>query len=197
MRLLLMTPTKWLRVYDGMLHGRDQPLERSFIRKLMTRGDILDYFSKVESLVKEIIQARLLGLFLFSEKAEEFDDILQKVGFRGCVELLEGWGVIEGNLKRKIEKINTVRNQYAHSWSEHDVYYEKDPSKKPIRLASNIVKFREDAESVWVGLIEIYMRYEVKDLGRLISKLDDPNTINVWGDITAAREARNISLDEE
>jgi hypothetical protein len=61
LRLLIITPTKWLRVYDGNVNGHDdRPLESSFIDKLSKRGDILDYFSKVESLVREIIQARIL-----------------------------------------------------------------------------------------------------------------------------------------
>jgi hypothetical protein len=31
------------------------------------------------------------------------------------------------------------------------------------------------------------MQAAVKDIGRLLSKLEDPNTINVWSDITSIR----------
>ena len=68
-------------MYDGNLNGHKELWGESFLQRVSSRGDILDYFSKVESLVREIIQARILGLFLFSEKVEQFDQLLQKVGF--------------------------------------------------------------------------------------------------------------------
>lgn len=79
------------------------------------RGDILAFFSRLEGLVREIIQARILGLFLLSAKAEEFDKILQKVGFNNSIGLLIEWGVIKGSLRKKIDRLNGIRNQLAHS----------------------------------------------------------------------------------
>ena len=175
LRLLIITPTRWIRVYNGNLNGHKELLGESFLERLESRGGILDYFSKVEFLVREIIQARILGLFLFSAKAEEFDQILQKVGFYGCIRLLNDWGMIENNLKGKIDKVNGVRNQLAHSWSERDVYYKKNAENKRIRLLDNIEEFRGDAKEVWLELIRIYMKPEVKDIRRLLSKLEDPN----------------------
>jgi hypothetical protein len=137
----------------------------------------------VEFLVREIIQARILGLFLFSAKVKEFDQILQKAGFYGCIRLLEEWRMIGNNLKGKIDMVNSVRNQLAHSWNEWDVYYKKNGKNKGIRLLDNLEEFRKDAKEVWLQLIKIYMQATVKDIGRLISKLDDPNTINVLSDI--------------
>ena len=92
--------------------------------------------------------------------------------------------MIEGSLKDKIDRLNGVRNHLAHSWSERDVYYKKNTENKRIRLLDNIEEFRKDAKEVWLELIKIYMQAEVKDIGHLISKLDDPNTINVWDEIT-------------
>jgi hypothetical protein len=183
LRLLIITPTHWLRVYDGNLNGHREVFGESFLERLSGRGDILDYFSKVESLVREIIQARILGLFLFSTTVDEFDQILQRVGFYNCIRLLVDWKMIGKNLKDKIDEVNKVRNQLAHSWSEHDVYYKKNAENKSIRLFDNINEFRKDAKVVWLELIKIYMQAEVKDIGRLISRLEDPNTINVWSDI--------------
>jgi hypothetical protein len=194
LRILIITPRHWLRVYNRHMEDHMQQTGELLILERLSqgqRGDILDYFSKVESLIKEIIQARLLGLF--SENAEDFDQILQRVGFNNCLILLEDWGVIRGNLKKKIERLKKVRNQFAHSWNEYDVYYKKDAKKKPIRLADNLAVFGQDAKEVWLQLIKIYMHAEVKHVGLLISKLDDPNTIKVWDEITRKGGSRKHS----
>jgi hypothetical protein len=112
--------------------------------------------------------------------------MLQRVGFNGRIGLLMDWDVIEGNLKSKIERLNGVRNQLAHSWSEQDVYYKFEG--KHIRLNESLDQFRIDAKEVWVEvwveLIKIYMQAEVKDLGRLLVKLDDYNTFDAWTKIS-------------
>jgi hypothetical protein len=36
------------------------------------------------------------------------------------------------------------------------------------------LELQQDAKEVWLELIRIYMQAEVKDIGHLISKLDDP-----------------------
>jgi hypothetical protein len=154
----------------------------------LVRGDVIDFVSKLESLVREIIQARILGLF--SPKVKEFDDVLQPVSFDRCIRLLIKWKVIEGGLKSKIVELKNVRNGLAHSWSESDVLYEN------ISLHDNIEEFRKDAKEVWLSLIKIYMKEEVKHLGILLNKLGDYNTINAWSDITRERESRG-STDEE
>jgi hypothetical protein len=62
---------------------------------------------------------------------------------------------------------------------------------------SNIEEFRKDAREVMLSLIEIYMKEEVKDLGILLNKLGDYNTINVWNDITRERESRGFTDEKE
>ena len=109
LRLLIITPSRWLRVHDGNLNGQKEPLGEFFLERLLSRGDILDYFSKVESLVREIIQARVLGLF--SKRVQQFGKNLQKLVFNGCIRLLEEWGMMGGSLKDKIDGLNGVRNQ--------------------------------------------------------------------------------------
>ena len=128
------------------------------------RGGILAFFSRLEGVVREIIQARILGLYLSSTKAEEFDQLLQKVGFNGSLNLLVEWGVIKRNLKNKIDKINGIRNRLAHSWDERDVFYDR---KAGIKLKDKIEEFREEAKEVWLELIRIHMKAEVKHLGNL------------------------------
>ena len=66
---------------------RRELLELSFIKKLTpSRGVILDFFSKIESLVREMIQARILELF--SEQGYEFDDLLQRISLQDCIDIL-------------------------------------------------------------------------------------------------------------
>jgi hypothetical protein len=60
----------------------------------------------------------------------------------------------------------------------------------------NIVEFRKDAKEVWLELIKVYMKAEVKDIGNLMVKLGDYNTINVWNDIIKERKSQGYT-DEE
>lgn len=83
-------------------------------------------------------------------------------------------------LEEKIDDLRKVRNYYAHSWSESDTIpsYKKDDKGNPISLRDNIENFRKDSRVVMLGLIEIYMKEEVKHLGILLNKLGDYNTID-------------------
>jgi hypothetical protein len=190
LRLLLITPNQWLRVYGGRIEKYQSAEELYFVRGLTRdRGDMLDFFAKLEFLVNELIQARFLGLF--SEKAYEFDDLLEKIDFEQKIRLLKKWGIINNNLLGKIQHIFTVRNQLAHRWDEKEVFYgKKDASgnKLPLTEAENFNKFKADGESVWVEVVKIFMVEEEKGIERLVVKLDDPNTISVWADITKQRE---------
>jgi hypothetical protein len=138
-------------------------------------------------------------LGLFSPRVREFDHILSKLDFAECIDLLIKWRVIRLNLKNKIDDLRRVRNHYAHSWSESDTipFYKKDGKGNPISLRDNIEEFRKDAREVMLSLIEIYMKEEVKDLGILLNKLGDYNTINVWNDITRERESRGFTDEKE
>jgi hypothetical protein len=93
------------------------------------------------------------------------------------------------NLLKRIQDIFTVRNQLAHRWDEREVFYGKDASGNKLRLTEpeNFNKFKADGESVWVEVVDIFMAEEEKGIGRLISKLDYPNTINVSADISKQR----------
>jgi hypothetical protein len=171
-RLLLMTKSQWLRVYNGKLEKRRELMELSFIRNMKpSRGAILDFFSKVESLIREMIQAKMLGLF--SNQGYEFDDLLQRISLQECVDIMKKWNMIDSNLQRKIKTLAGVRNQFAHCWSEKEVSYKRDPSDNPISLIKNINQFKKDAEEVWIKLIEYYIKLEYKFIGRLKSRLED------------------------
>ena len=194
LRLLIITPNQWLRDYNGDMKLHFEVREFSSMERLAKRGDILDFFSKLEVLVKEIIQARIFGLFLFSTKADEFEQVLQRAGFYNYLRLLEDWGIISGSLRNKIGKLNKICNQLAHSWDERDVYYDR---KAGIRLRDNIVEFREEAKKVWLELIKVHMKAEVKDRENLKVRLEDYNTIPAWNDITKERKSRDFQTKND
>jgi hypothetical protein len=200
LRLLIMTPSRSLYVSNGHAEYNRQRTENAMTGQLiglqLARGNILDFFSKLEILVKEIVQANILGLF--SPKVREFDQVLLKLNFADYVELLYKWRVIKSSLKEKIDDLRKIRNHYAHSWSESDTIplYKKDEKGNPVSLRDNIERFRKDTREVMLALIEIYMKEEVKHLGILLNKLGDYNTINVWSDITKERKSRGVT-DEE
>ena len=126
LRLLIITPNQWLRVYNGKMDGRRELIENAMIEQLARRGDILDFFSKLKSLIKEIVQAMILGLF--SPKVKEFDDILLKVHFAGC--MLGQMESDKGQPEKKIKELTKVRNELAHSWSESDVILQERRKRK-------------------------------------------------------------------
>jgi hypothetical protein len=193
LRLFLITPSQWLRVYKGRIDAQEEFLEIAFIKRLKAdRGQILDFVVKLEALANELIQAKLLGLL--SEKAYDFDDLLQKINFRAKIGLLKKWHVIDRNLNRRINKIQDLRNQFAHSWSEHDIFYEVSEGNL-LPISQNIEAFKKDAEEVWVRLIDIYTQEENKNIGILIAKLDDPNTIKVWEDISKEKSTADTQSE--
>jgi hypothetical protein len=174
LRLLIITPRQWLRVYNGDMRLNHEIIEFGSIEKLGTgremRGDILAFFSRLEGLVREMIQARISGLYLSSAKAEEFDEILQKAGFNNCITLLKDWGMIKGKLRKKIGNLTGIRNRLAHSWDERDVFYDK---KARIMLKDKIVEFREEVKEVWLELIKIHLKAEAKEIENLKVRLGD------------------------
>jgi hypothetical protein len=190
LRIFLITKDQWLRVYKGQMEKSMQLEELNFIRSLKAkRGDIINFFSKLEFLVNELVQARMLGLF--SEKAYDFDQVLECIDFSDRLELLNEWQIINGSEMDKISRISSVRNQLAHRWSENEVSYRKDTTGKKLSISDNIQKFREDAEKIWMLLIDKYTIEEEKHIERVIQKLVDPNTINVWADIHKEQEEDN------
>jgi hypothetical protein len=190
LRIFLITHNQWLRVYNGGFEKYDKSADLQFVRRLgLHRGEILDFFAKLEFLVNELIPARFLGLF--SEKAYEFDDLLESMNFHERIRLLKQWGIIDNNLMKRMRAIFAVRNQLAHRWNEKEAYYKEDTNGKKVRLGENFEKFKTDGESIWLDVIDKFMAEEEKDIERLIIKLHDPNTINIWADLTKQRERQD------
>jgi hypothetical protein len=79
---------------NQLLRKFDQ--EHVIIRELKPeRGDILDIFSKLEFLVNELIQAKLLSLF--SPDASFLEDVLENVDLFSRIRLPQQWELLETN----------------------------------------------------------------------------------------------------
>jgi hypothetical protein len=117
LRLFLLSPNQWMRVYKGRSEKYEQFQEHIFIRGLgAERGKILNVFSKIEFLINEIIRAKVLGLY--SPQAYILDDILEYVDLSFRIKLLKKWKLIDGKMVQLISDITKVRNELAHRWNE-------------------------------------------------------------------------------
>lgn len=67
----------------------------------------------------------------------------------------------------------------------------------PQLINQNIEKFKVDAEKIWVELIKVYMKEQEKGMGQLISKVEDPNTINIWEEVSKASHQREKSKNSQ
>jgi hypothetical protein len=105
---------------NQLLRKFDQ--EHVIIRELKPeRGDILDIFSKLEFLVNELIQAKLLSLF--SPDASFLEDVLENVDLFSRIRLPQQWGIIGNKLWAIMMNLKQVRNGLAHKWKEAEVNY--------------------------------------------------------------------------
>jgi hypothetical protein len=178
LRLFLITKGRWFRVYNGAWSGMREFVELSYIKSLKPdRGKILDFFSKLEVIINELIQSKVFGLF--STEGYTLDDILEFVDFSYRLRLLKKWEIFDNNLVDKISKVAKVRNQFAHRWSEGEVFYgEKveDGKKVKLTIVENFSQFKNDVEEIWLEIIERYEIEERKHFGKLITQLGDYNS---------------------
>ena len=93
LNFFLVTHNRWLRMYYGNLEISEQFKEYTLIRDLkLTRGAILDIFSKIEFIVNKILEAVLLGLY--SPNSRMFEEMLESIDFFSRLKLLESWGLV-------------------------------------------------------------------------------------------------------
>src|SRR5262245_12399227 len=93
LNFLLMSHSRWIRMYYGNLEINDQFRDYTLIRDLkLSRGAILDLFSKLEFIVNKILEARILGLN--SVNSQMFEEMLEYIDLFSRLKLLESWGII-------------------------------------------------------------------------------------------------------
>ncbi|MBE8233384.1 MAG: hypothetical protein HAW67_06570 [Endozoicomonadaceae bacterium] len=112
------------------------------------RGKILSIFSKLEFLMNECLRVYFFGL----GKTEEFEKLIEHVGFRHRVKCLQNYQVIPLSVSKKIGNVAFVRNQIAHMWRIEEILY-----LEKYLMDSNVLKcFKKDFEEVFSSFIDGY-----------------------------------------
>ncbi|MCP4647662.1 MAG: hypothetical protein GY852_08000 [bacterium] len=161
----MITEKMYVRIYRGKVAWKLLSEEFEFVRKLKCeRGEILDLFSKMEFMVNELIQLRVLGAN--SDGAEKLDDLLAQVDFFSRLRVLRKWGVLENKTVEMVNQTKQVRNGFAHAWGTEEVSYKEKP------IGGNFEVFKKDMEEIWKALVDVYSveqkKYDVSEIfGRI------------------------------
>ncbi len=154
-RLFLADSYGFIRIYKDNISSGETLY--GVVRNIdLDRGEILDVFTKLEFLINEIMQLKLLGFN--SEKSFMLDDLLVSADLYSRVKILEEWGIINRKVSNLIMQTKRVRNGFAHSWGNEEVYYKGE------RIESNFSKFKDDLEYVWLELLRTYYNLLMKNL---------------------------------
>ena len=168
-RLFMITEKMYVRIYLGKVTWKLLLEEFEFVRKLRCeRGEILDLFSKMEFMVNELIQLKMLGAN--SEEAEKLDDVLAYVDFFSRLRLLRKWGVLENKTVEMVNQTKQVRNGFAHAWGTEEVLYKEKP------IEENFENFKKDMEEIWGSLVGIYSVEQKKyDVPGIFNRIREEN----------------------
>lgn len=166
-RLFMITDKMYVRIYKGKATWKLQEEEFGIVKKLgCERGEILDLFSKMEFLVNELIQLRVLGPN--SENAEKMDDILSGLDLFGRVKLLKRWGMLDNKHAEMLNQARQARNGFAHAWGTEEVLYKEKPIEK------TFPQFKKDMEEIWEALVAAYSleqkKYDISGIFEEIRK---------------------------
>jgi hypothetical protein len=168
-RLFMITEKMYVRIYRGKVTWKLLSEEYEFVRKLnCERGEILDLFSKMEFMVNELVQLRMLGAN--SEEAEKLDDVLAYVDFFSRLKLLRKWGVLENKTVEMVNQTKQVRNGFAHAWGTEEVLYKEKP------IEENFGVFKKDMEEIWKALVDVYSLEQKKyDVPGIFNRIREEN----------------------
>lgn len=119
--------------------------------KKISRGDILDTFSKIEFIIDEIIFKYLCkDDFELATKIEP----LTKTNLNTKLNLLyKDWAIIDKETHNLLIKIKKVRNVLAHRWIIHNAVYGEDKT-----ISTNFKEFKKDLVLVWKNLVKTYQK---------------------------------------
>jgi len=174
LRLFLKTEKNYIRIIKKKIttsYSMEDFVDVKYLK--CKRGDILDVFSKMEFIINEIVQLKLLGPKLSGlnfEKTLMLDDLLEYVDFFSRLRLINTWGIIDKKLLNLIMHTKQVRNGFAHAWDESEVFYKGEKIKK------NFIEFKLDIENIWKQILEIYKKEQEKiDVNELIEFFKNNN----------------------
>ncbi|MBN2454050.1 hypothetical protein JXB11_00740 [Candidatus Woesearchaeota archaeon] len=167
LRFFVISKRKYLRLYNGRISESWQAQEFGIVRGMkLERGDILDFFAKLEFLISELIRIKLLGFY--SKKTHLLDALLDSTDFYSKIRVLRKWKLINGKLEGKIIAAKEVRNGFAHNWDKYEVVY------KEKLITHNFAEFKKDMEEIFDELLVCYNKEQKKlDMDKIIKKIKD------------------------
>ncbi|MGC1121348.1 MAG: hypothetical protein WBA22_09660 [Candidatus Methanofastidiosia archaeon] len=168
LRLFLITKDRYIRLLNGKAEVF-MSSEFGVARHMrFERGYILDFFSKLEFFINELIRLKLIGFD--SERDFMLDDILENVDLFSRIRLLEKWNVIDGSLTNELMQAKNVRNGFAHVWDKNEVKYRGGS------LKDKFPEFTEDMVSIWKKLILVYDEEQKKiDVSNIVEQIKKLN----------------------
>lgn len=165
-KMFIVGKKNYLLVYQGIISSGTCCEEFGVITpSRLKRGDILDSFSKIELIVNEIIEAKVLGE---DGGKQEFSDITGKIDLSQKIHLLKSWELICQETFDMLHKTRRIRNVLAHSWHIKNAIYETDKT-----LETNFPKFQMDIKLIWKRLINVYdfVRSQNKELEKVLTQI--------------------------
>jgi hypothetical protein len=126
------------------------------------RGDVMDFFARVELMVNQIFVVNLVK----SSEADvtRLEQLLDCVELFQKLRLLNEWSLIDGRTKQLMFCLKEVRNGFAHNWDIKAVKYKGKP------ILQNFGQFKHDAEAVFGVLIKLYNGHDI-DVEKVIDEL--------------------------
>jgi uncharacterized protein YutE (UPF0331/DUF86 family) len=167
-KIFIVGKKNYLLVYQNIIsNGVNQEDFGTINPGHLKRGDILDSFSKIELIVNEIIEAKVLGE---NGQKQEFSDITNKIDLSQKIHLLKSWELIGEKTFSLLHKVRKVRNILAHSWHIKNAIYETDKT-----LETNFPKFQSDLKLIWKRLINVYdfVKPQNKELKKVLKKIKE------------------------
>lgn len=125
------------------------------------RGDVMDFFARLEFIVNQIFVAHLLNS---KNEVSKFEQLLDGIDFFLKVRLLKEWALIDNPMKERLMRLKEVRNGFAHNWEIKEVQYKGKP------IVGQFDQFKSDAGLVFSALIKLYNGGEI-DVDGLFTEL--------------------------
>jgi len=164
-KLFIVGKTHHLLVYQNIINeGYSREDFGVVIPSRLERGDILDSFSKIELIVNEILEAKVLK----EGDSNRFSHLLEGITFAQKINLLNSWNLISEDTFQILHRLKSVRNVLAHSWHIENAIYGKNKT-----LKTNFSQFKEDIKKIWSRLINIYdfLKPQNKELKKILKQL--------------------------
>lgn len=170
LRFMFIGESSILRVHKGHMTEYQWFDEFSIVKNLSysNRGTLLEVFIKIETIITDLVLARLLGLF---ERAPKLEKKIENMNINSKTVILLGCGMIDQNLSTQLTNLFKVRNGLAHSWHRDYINYLDAP------LKDNFPRLKEDLYQAWKNITQAYTQEQAKKIDSFIKEMEDELSI--------------------